>query len=126
MRDQFIKCHKNDFGRKDYRLQSDKSALSLHVSKIINSNIGQAIPALGKPYLAKHTSQMMLPSQDISATFDHSAARLPLNKNSSTQARRNSHNRSTNTNGETKAIRGREKYRSRRDPLEDRGGIDEQ
>ena len=52
MRDQFIKCHKNDFGKRDYKLDSDRSALSLHVSKIIKSNLGIA-PTLSKPYLAK-------------------------------------------------------------------------
>ena len=39
IRDKFIKLHKNDFGRRDYKLDSDKSALSLHVNKIMRSNI---------------------------------------------------------------------------------------
>ena len=39
IRDKFVKLHKNDFGRRDYKLDSDKSALSLHVKKIMRSNI---------------------------------------------------------------------------------------
>ena len=67
MRDKFIKCHKNDFGQKDYNLNSDKSALSNHVNKIIKSNIGHTIPALNKPYLAKQTT--VAPQESSGSSF---------------------------------------------------------
>lgn len=35
MRDKFIKCHKNEFGKKDYNISNDKSALSSHINKIL-------------------------------------------------------------------------------------------
>ena len=63
MRDELslVKCHKNQFGRKDYKVLSDKSALAHHVNKIVKSDIERAARALPKPYLVKQFSYSTLP-----------------------------------------------------------------
>ena len=62
LQDEFsvVKCHKNAFGSKGYKLDMDKSALSQHVNKILKSNIERAVVPLSKPYLIKQTSQASL------------------------------------------------------------------
>ena len=41
-----IKARKNEFGGKDYRLDKDKAALTLHINSIIKNNLQQSVPSI--------------------------------------------------------------------------------